>query len=75
MDVRDTSISTKIFNQLARKMLHACSVSLSFVTYRATTLAIRKSFLVLHIPNKHRVVSINGIARLHVTERNERSFR
>lgn len=74
MDVRDTSISTKIFNQLARKMLHACSVSLSFVTY-ATALAIRKSFLVLHIPNKHRVVSINGIARLHVAERNERSFR
>lgn len=48
---------------------------LPFVTYRATALAIHKSFLVLHIPNKYRVVSINGIARLHVTDRNERSYR
>lgn len=72
-----TSISMKIFNQFARKMLHYVSLLLpGFVSLRLQyRFAIHKSFLVLHIPNKYRAVSMNGIARLHVTDQNERSFR
>ena len=44
MDVRDTSISMKIFNQPARKTLRACSVGLSlpgFLSLRIVRLRLQ----------------------------------